>query len=234
MGKRKISKILNDINTILFPYLCFGCNARLYRGEKVLCALCRDEIPLTDHNYSTENAVDKAFYGRVPIKKGAAFLYYEEKGIVKNLIHYLKYKGYRQIGNFLGDWFGTRLKSRKDLPKIDLVIPVPLHPKKRKKRGYNQVEDFAKKLADHLDAEFADSILLKSRHTPTQTTKNRWHRWKYQQDEYHVVHGEKIRGKRILLVDDVITTGATLESCTKALQQNEDVQVYIGAMACVA
>ena len=234
MGKRKVSKILNDINTILFPHLCFGCNARLYRGEKVLCALCRDELPITDHNYSTENAVDKAFYGRVPIKKGAAFLYFEENGVVKNLIHHLKYKGQKQIGAFLGDWFGSQLKSRKEHPKVDLVIPVPLHPKKRRKRGYNQVEDFGKKLADHLGAEFSDSILMKSRHTPTQTTKNRWHRWKFQQDEYHVERLDLLQGKRILLVDDVITTGATLESCSKALLQAPDVQVYLGAMACVA
>lgn len=234
MGVRKVIKILNDINTILFPHLCFGCNARLYRGEKILCTLCRDELPITDHNYSTENAVDKAFYGRIRIKKGAAFLYFEEKGIVKNLIHHLKYKGQKQISAFLGEWFCSRLKSASTSPEIDLVIPVPLHPKKHRKRGYNQVDEFGKKLAIHLGAEFADSILLKSRHTPTQTTKNRWHRWKYQEDEYHVDRLELIRDKRILLVDDVITTGATLESCAKALQQAPGVEVYLGAMACVA
>lgn len=200
----------------------------------MLCALCRDELPITDHNYSTENAVDQAFYGRVPIKKGAAFLYFEEKGIVKNLIHHLKYKGQKQISDFLGDWFGSRLKSNECYPKIDLVIPVPLHPKKKRKRGYNQVDGFGKMLASHLGAEFADSILLKSRHTPTQTTKNRWQRWKYQQDEYHVERLELLQDKRILLVDDVITTGATLESCTKALQQASGVEVYLGTMACVA
>jgi len=200
----------------------------------VLCALCRDEIPITDHNFSTENTVDKAFYGRVPIKKGAAFLYFEETGIVKNLIHHLKYKGQKQISSFLGDWFGSRLQTAKDQLKIDFVIPVPLHPKKRRKRGYNQVDDFGKKLAAHLGAEFTDSILLKSRHTPTQTTKSRWHRWKYQQGEYKVERPDLIRGKRILLVDDVITTGATLESCAKALQKTPGVQVYVGAMACVA
>ena len=200
----------------------------------MLCALCRDEIPITDHNYSTENAVDKAFYGRVRVKKGAAFLYFEEKGMVKNLIHHLKYKGQKQIGSFLGDWFGSRLKAGQDHLEIDLVIPVPLHPKKRRKRGYNQVEDFGRKLAAHLGAEYADSILSKRRHTPTQTTKSRWHRWKYQQDEYMVDRPDLIHGKRILLVDDVITTGATLESCTKALQEARDVQVYLGAMACVA
>jgi len=178
--------------------------------------------------------VDRAFYGRVPIKKGAAFLYFEEKGIVKNLIHNLKYKGQNQISSFLGDWFGSRLRSADDSPKIDLVIPVPLHPKKRRKRGYNQVDEFGKKLAAHLDAEFTDSILLKSRNTTTQTTKNRWHRFKYQQGEYHVEGLDLIRDKRILLVDDVITTGATMESCTKALQQAPGVEVYLGAMACVA
>lgn len=230
----KISKILNDINTILFPLLCFGCNARLYRGEKVLCALCRDEIPITDHNYNTENAVDRAFYGRVPIIKGAAFLYFEDKGIVKNLIHHLKYNGQKQISAFLGDWFGSRLKTSQDHPEFDLVIPVPLHPQKQRKRGYNQVEDFGRKLAAHLGAEFDNSILIKSRHTPTQTTRSRWHRWRYQQGEYEVEHLDLISGKRILLVDDVITTGATMESCAKTLLRAPDVQVSLAAMACVA
>ena len=200
----------------------------------MLCALCRDEIPITDHNYSTENAVDKAFYGRAPIIKGAAFLYFEEIGIVKNLIHHLKYRGHKQISAFLGDWFGSRLKVDRDTPVIDLVIPVPLHPKKRRRRGYNQVEGFARQLAAHLGAEFSEEILHRIRHTSTQTTKNRWLRWKQQSDEYRVVRTDRIQGKRILLVDDVITTGATLESCAKALQQTPGVQVYLGAMACVA
>ena len=198
-----------------------------------MCTLCRDEIPLTDHNYDTENALDQVFFGRIDIKKAAALLYFEEHGIVKNLIHNLKYKGQQQIGGFLGEWFGSRICSL-GIPEIDLVVPVPLHPKKLKKRGYNQVEEFGKHIASCLHAAFDDSILLKSRNTPTQTTKNRWHRWVHQMEEYQVQQPGLIEGKRILLVDDVVTTGATVESCSKALHNAKGVEIYLGVMAYVA
>ncbi|NND15081.1 MAG: ComF family protein [Eudoraea sp.] len=228
-----MSKILNDVNNILFPQLCFGCNARLYRGEKVLCTICRDQIPLTEHNFETENAVDRIFYGRINIQKAAAFLYFEEKGIVKNLIHHLKYKGQEQIGIFLGDWFGSQLKSQDPTLKIDLVIPVPLHRRKQKKRGYNQVSKFAERLAFHLNAEYNDTLLEKRAQTKTQTTKDRWLRYSDQQGQSVAEDPMELHNKAVLLVDDVITTGATMESCGKELNQAENVRLYLAAMACV-
>ena len=123
----KLSNIINDINTVLLPRLCFGCNAQLYRGEQLLCTLCRNQIPLTEYNFIEENAVDKIFYGRIDIKKASAFLFYSDQGLAKNLIHYLKYKNQPQIGQFLGNWYGQVLKERNALNYIDIVIPVPLH-----------------------------------------------------------------------------------------------------------
>ncbi|HMB64302.1 MAG TPA: ComF family protein [Eudoraea sp.] len=229
----KLSNIINDINTIMVPRLCFGCNVRLYRGEYLICTLCRNQLPLTEYNFSEENAVDRIFYGRADVKKAAAFLYYSDHGIVKNLIHYLKYRNQEPIGIFLGDWFGEQLKQEGPLQRIDHVIPVPLHHRKLRKRGYNQVAEFGKRLAFHLNTEYLDHILTKTANTKTQTKKSRAYRWQANRDLYTLSDPEAIKNKNILLADDVITTGATIEACTKALQKGTQATVYVAAMAVV-
>lgn len=215
------------------PRLCFGCNARLYRGEKLLCTRCRNQIPLTDFNFTEENIVDRAFYGRIYIEKAASFLYYYENGMVKNLIGYLKYKNQETIGIFLGDWMG-KSEVIQDIPeKIDMVVPVPLHPKKLRQRGYNQVEKFGQRLAFHLNADYVDHILIKTANTRTQTKKSRIYRWQGSRELYTLTDTQFFKGKKVLLVDDVITTGATIEACAKALHQTENISIYVATMAVV-
>lgn len=229
----RLSNILNDINTIMLPRLCFGCNVRLYRGEHHLCTLCRHQLPLTEYNFTDENAVDRIFYGRIDIKKAAALLYYSDLGIVKNLIHYLKYKDQEPIGIFLGNWFGQLMQEEGALLAIDLVIPVPLHASKLRKRGYNQVAEFGKRIAIHLNASYVDHVLIKTANTKTQTKKNRFYRWQGSQELYRLSDPEFLRNKRILLVDDVITTGATIEACAEALKRSTGAMVYVASMAVV-
>lgn len=229
----KLSNIINDINTIMMPRLCFGCNARLYRGEQHLCTVCRNQLPLTEYNFSEENAVDRIFYGRIHIEKAAAMLFYRETGIVKNLIHYLKYKAQEPIGIFLGDWYGHLLKAEPALQNIDMVVPVPLHKSKQRKRGYNQVAGFAERLAYHLNSSYEDSTLIKTANTKTQTKKNRSYRWSANKDLYMLSDPFNVSNKHILLVDDVITTGATLEACARALQHDTAAVIYVATMAVV-
>lgn len=213
--------------------MCFGCNAHLIRGEEHLCTVCRNHLPLTEYNFNEENAIDRIFYGRIVVKKASSFLFFTENGIIQRLIHHLKYKNQEQIGLFLGKWYGQILQNDPALGKIDVVIPVPLHIKKLKKRGYNQVDLFAKELAAHLNAEYLSDVLIKTANTKTQTKKGRIGRWQSNKALYTLSQPEKLKNKTILLVDDVITSGATMEICAAALHQAEEISIYLTSMAVV-
>lgn len=199
----------------------------------MLCTVCRDHLPLTEYNFSEENSLDRTFYGRIEIAKASSFLFFHEVGIVKNLIHYLKYKNQPQIGIFLGNWYGSVLKEDPKLPELDMVIPVPMHPKKLKKRGYNQVEGFGRQIAMHLGVPYRDDILIKTTHTKTQTRKSRIYRWQHQQPIFAVPESSSLANKKVLLVDDVVTTGATLENSANAIKTMPGTVVYIATMAMV-
>lgn len=229
----KLTNILNDIGNVLVPKVCFGCNAHLLGGEHLLCTPCRNDLPLTEYNFNVENPVDRIFYGRINIKKANSFLFFTENGIVQQLLHHLKYKNQEIVGDFLGDWFGQTIEENGFLRDIDLVIPVPLHITKKRQRGYNQVDRFAKCLAEHLDAEYAEDILIKTSNTRTQTKKGRIGRWYDNRSLYTVSNIDSIENKNVLLVDDIITTGATIEMCAKALQESKNVNVYMASMAIV-
>ena len=224
--------IVNDINSVLFPEVCFGCNARLSGGEYLLCTTCRHDLPLTDYNLTDENPVDRMFYGRVNIKKAASFLIFSEIGMVKNLLHYLKYRNQQQIGAFFGDWFGHQL-ANEDKVKVDVIVGVPLHRRKQRKRGYNQLTLFGKRLAHHLNCTYREDIIKKNQNRRTQTKKNRLARWKNTSALYQLQDVESIKDKKIMLVDDVITTGATMEACVTALELGGPSQIYVVSMAIV-
>ena len=233
MIPKRLAKIINEINNILLPRVCFGCNTQLFRGESILCAVCRHDVPLTDHNYLEENVVDRIFYGRIPIKKAASFTFFSKNGLIKNLLHWLKYKNQEQIGGFLGDWCGAQLKNDLGLDNIEVVIPVPLHPKKLKKRGYNQVALFAQKIAENIQAEYRDDVLLKVINTKTQTKKDRQLRWETSKEAFVLNPKAEINFRHVLLVDDVITTGATIEICSRTLLELHDLEISVLSMAMV-
>lgn len=233
MAHNQLSNIINDINTLLLPVVCFGCNAQLHRGEKHLCTVCRHQLPLTEYTFNVENPVDRIFYGRINIKKANSFLFFTDHGIVKNLIHHLKYKGQEQIGMFLGDWFGNILTENNHLPSIDFVIPVPLHRKKLKKRGYNQTSLFAKQLAFHLNSTYNDQLLVKTANTKTQTKKTRISRWYDNRSLYEIKNPLELKNKNVLLVDDVITTGATMELCATQINKVPGATLFLASIAVV-
>jgi ComF family protein len=188
-------------------------------------------MPLTQHHKNPENDAFKKFYGRIPVEQVSALVYFHKKGIVQELIHSLKYRGQEAIGTVLGEWYGEELKSSQLLQTVDAIIPVPLHPKKLRERGYNQVTEFGNALAKKLEIPVNNSILYRQVYSKTQSQKNRLGRTEGIDTIFDVSFDEKDHNKHFLLIDDVITTGATLEVCAKALLKIPGTKISIVCMA---
>lgn len=224
-------KILKSVFRLFYPELCANCENQLTENESLVCLFCRHDLPLTNFTDYSENKITKAFYGRVAIEKANTLLFYRKEGIAKKLIHELKYKGNEEIGNFFGNWLGEILKENNEFSTIDFIIPVPLHPKKLRQRGYNQVTKFGERVSHHLKKPFVENVLLRTSTSKTQTFKARFERFNNNDTKFEVKEATLLKNKHVLLIDDVITTGATLEACAKELQKIEGVKISILTMA---
>ncbi|WP_318543816.1 ComF family protein [Marixanthotalea marina] len=200
-------------------------------NEEMVCVSCRHDLPITNFHLNDDDTVLKVFYGRAKVENATALFRFEKKGLVQQLIHGLKYKGYENISPFLGDWLGGELKSLEDYQNIDAILPVPLHKNKLRSRGYNQVEGFGKQIASALNAEYLNNVLLKVTNTASQTDKKRFARWNHSEELFTLENAKSIENKHILLVDDIITTGATLEACISVLNQAKNVKISVACMA---
>jgi len=223
--------MFKSLINLFFPRVCCGCNSILLTDEKVLCTACRHEIPLTNFHNNPKNEAFSKFYGRISVEFVAALFHFQKKGIVQEMIHKLKYKGHEEIGEMIGFWYAEELKTVTQMKQIDYIIPVPLHPKKLRQRGYNQVTTFGKALSESLNIPYNDGVLLRKVYSKTQTKKSLLKRSELKTDAFDVVFDETMNGKHFLLIDDIITTGATLEVCSRALLKIPDVKVSIVCMA---
>ncbi|WP_452225678.1 ComF family protein [Lacinutrix chionoecetis] len=223
--------MLKSLLNIFFPEVCQACHYQLIDNEKCVCTSCRHKLPLTHFHQNNDDFVNKLFYGRANIENGTALLRFEKKGIVQQLIHQLKYREQQEIGTFLGAWLGTELSNNPNYNTIDMVIPVPLHKKKLRSRGYNQVTNFGQEIAKALNVTYIDDVLIKITNTTSQVSKKRFARWSEKDDLFAIVNSGQIEGKHILLVDDIITTGATLEACMQELNKAKHIKISIATMA---
>lgn len=212
-----VKRLATDIIGLLFPELCNACGTHLYYGEKEICTKCLYDLPYTDYHLYTDNPVAKQLWGRLPCNAAMAMLYFRKGTKVQNLMHSLKYKGQTDVGVRLGNLLGEKLKLSNQYDDIDLIIPVPLHPKKEKIRGYNQSEFIAKGIAEVLAVPVSTTHLLRDKSTDSQTKKSRYIRYENMQSVFNIYHAKQIENLHVLLLDDVITTGATLEACGNAL-----------------
>ena len=223
--------MIQSIIDLFFPKACAGCNAILLTTESVICTQCRHDIPLTNQHNIPNNEAFLKFYGKLDIAYASALFYFQKKGIVQELIHKLKYKGHEEIGEAIGYWYAEELINIKILRDIDFIIPVPLHPKKFKKRGYNQVASFAKALAKRLEIPIKELLLIRDKNTKTQTKKSILDRSESVSHIFSALATEQYHNKHFLLIDDVITTGATLESCGNELLKIPGARLSVVCMA---
>ncbi|NVO18697.1 MAG: ComF family protein [Bacteroidetes bacterium] len=227
----KSKDLIRDFISLLYPRLCFACGNSLFKHEQVLCTHCLFDLPRTNFHLQPDNPLDKVFWGRVPVKKTAALFYFTKGGKVQHLVHQLKYKGRKEVGIYTGIILGAELKKTPSFDGIDLIIPVPLHPRKQKKRGYNQSEQFAIGLSESTGIEMDIKSFVRTIATETQTRKSRFARFENVKEIFKVTNPLALENKHLLLVDDVITTGSTLESCANILLQIPGVSISMASIA---
>ncbi|MGD1845919.1 MAG: ComF family protein [Salibacteraceae bacterium] len=223
--------MLADFISLIYPRLCVGCGQALLRHEPSVCTICRYSLPRTRFHGDPENPVNKLFWGKVAIERATAGYHFRKGSKVQRLIHQLKYKDRPEVGRTLGLFLGEDLKKDAHFSTVDLVIPVPLHPRKKRKRGYNQSDFIAEGMADGLGIVSENQLLYRAIANTSQTRKGHYERWQNVASIFKINEKKAVDHKHFLLVDDVVTTGSTLESCAATLLSLPDCKVSIATLA---
>lgn len=223
---------INALIGLLYPSVCAACGSSLFKWEKLVCTRCRSFLPKTGYEMNEDNPLARLFYGKVRLKAVTACFFFSKEGKVQHLIHELKYKGNSDAGIFLGQELGKSLKDAPLFQGLDYLIPVPLHPKREKQRGYNQSMMIAQGISEEIGVPVGDKFLFRSVNTATQTHKTKEERWQNVKDIFELKHPELLEGKYVLLVDDVLTTGATLEACALTLSGVSGITISCATAAC--
>ena len=224
-------KGLQHLFNLFYPDTCVCCDQYLLDQEKIICIECRLDLPFIETGNSTYNPLLETLKGKVFVEEGTSFLYYHPEGKVKKLIHQLKYKNNQKVGIFLGKWLGLKLLETKAYNSIDYIIPVPLHKDKLRLRGYNQLTKFGETLSSILNIKYLEGVLIRNTMAKTQTLKKRLDRFKSLVNNFSLINANLLKNKHVLLIDDVVTTGATLEACCKELLKIEGMKISIVTIA---
>lgn len=217
MALQTLKSAATALSRLFYPHLCAGCHTELTGTEQVLCLHCLLALPLTGLHRHPHNKVYRNFIGRLPLERATAFTYFTKDGMMQHLLHQLKYKGRTGIGPYLGQLFATGLQADHWFEGIDLLAPVPLHRRKAQRRGFNQAALITRGMASASGLPVAEDVLIRVKDTGSQTRKSRPERLDNVDSVFVVKRPELVRGKHLLLVDDVLTTGATLEAAGLAL-----------------
>lgn len=214
-----LKRILHSIFHLFFPHICIGCGSDLVGRKNFLCIQCLNDLPETNFHPHEDNPVEKIFWGRLPLTNATSHFYFSKGGVMQRLMHQLKYKGNQELGLQLGKIMGAGLKNVQRFSDTEVLIPIPLFHAKERRRGYNQSVLICNGLAEILNIPVLEGIVVRIQDTETQTKKSRTERWKNMEGMFRLENAAAIAGKHVLLVDDVITTGATLEACSSELMK---------------
>ncbi|MBI2721890.1 MAG: ComF family protein [Bacteroidetes bacterium] len=226
--------LINDFMSLIYPRRCEACGILLFLQEEYICNLCSIGLPRSNYHKNTDNELTKVFAGRIPFKHVMSYFIFEKSGRVQHLLHQIKYQNQKELAFFLGQQYAKELIQDKFKTDFDLIVPIPLHKNKLKSRGFNQSEWFAKGLSETLNILVDITSMIRHEETATQTKKKKYERWENVEGIFLITNKSKLKGKHVVLVDDVITTGATIEAAWQALKDIEGVKISVIALAFAA
>lgn len=225
------TSLFQDFIHLFYPAVCNGCSTPLLSGEHFVCLQCKSDLPVTNYHLINDNKMERLFTGRIQIERATAFVHFIKNGKVQSLLHHLKYKSNSNLGLHLGKMMALSLKDSSFYDDFDMIVPIPLHPKKLKTRGYNQSEKIAEGFSSISSIPLNNELLIRSTFTESQTRKSKFNRWQNVSSVFEVSGSSKTKGKHILLIDDVITTGSTLESAAALLTEKLNAKISIATFA---
>lgn len=225
-----MKQLISDFLHLIYPNVCLVCHENLLAKESFVCFTCLSRLAYTSYHLQKDNPIEQRFWGKFPIERATSLFFFQKETPSQLLLHHLKYKGDKEIGEVLGRMLGEALKASPDF-EVDMIVPVPLHPKKLQKRGYNQSEWIAKGIAAALQKPMDTVHLTREIENPTQTKKGVYERWENASGIFAITDVHAFEGKHLLLVDDVITTGATIEACANALMESPNIKISVASLA---
>lgn len=228
--KSLFKDIKESLLHLIFPHVCEGCGTDILQVEHFLCIRCHADLPKTEFHLYPNNPIEKIFWGRLPVANATAQYYFTKGSKMQHLMHGLKYNGNKELGLYLGRLMGHAFAESNRFRFIDALVPLPLFPAKEQKRGYNQATVLCEGIAEVLEKPILKDVIIRTTHTDTQTKKNRIERWANMEGRFEVVKPGAIKDKHVLLIDDVITTGATLEACGASLVEAGNTQLSIATL----
>lgn len=225
-----LREIKESLLQLAFPHICEGCGTDKQQTDHLLCLRCLSALPNTNFHLHSNNPVEKIFWGRLPIVNGTAHYYFTKESLMQHLMHQFKYRGNRDVGMYLGKLMGWALLDANRFCSIDVLVPLPLHKSKEHRRGYNQATILCEGISTVLNKPVLKNAVARPEHTETQTKKGRIQRWQNMEGKFQLIDGASIGGKHVLLVDDVITTGATLEACGTEILKAQNTRLSLAAL----
>lgn len=228
-----MKSLFTNLLDVLYPNLCLTCGESLIRGEEMICLRCLHDIPKTNYHLEIDNTVEKRFWGKVPIHRATSHFHFYKGSPFQHLLHELKYHDNKEIGQIMGKHAAVDLLDSKDFSSIDVIVPVPLHPKRLQERGYNQSEWIAKGLSEILDKPIDTTNLIRIKENATQTKKSVFERYQNTREIFKQLDIKQFKKQHVLLVDDVLTTGSTLEACMLALMETDYIKISAFTLAIV-